>query len=996
MAVARYDLRWRRYGDDDWTVIENLPAQTSYRMEGLRPLTFYEIQVRATDEEGTGRWSPTGIASTDPGIAYNFRYRPTGPTDWTTVAEFLPDPAYRAEGLTPGTEYEAQARTVTPADESEWTASGTASTESQATAPSFADDTGDPISGTVGTAISAVAIPPATGNPNPAYSQIGASPSGITVTLPTLGNDGSITGTPTAAGSGTITVRATNSEGNDDWTVSYSFSAAGPALTLADHDQAGYDYDFLALIEAGFPSANTAVAYGIAPRNPTGGSIVAGDLMINGVEPITWLRFRTQDGGVRGGARISFNDDDLSDSDEHLGVYYAGDGNDLEIVFQTLTDAFSFPVAGNIGGSGNNYVIFNVPAAHQSIVNGLIAGDRFIIGTRRVSAATPVAAEPGSKSAGSPTATASATVAENPVTAEPGSKSAGNPTATASATVRSGTPISAQPGTKRAGAPTATVEATVLSAPPIAATPVAAEPGAKSAGAPTATARAAIVDQAIPAEPGAKRAGEPTATVEATVRSAPPIAATPVSAAPGTKSAGAPTATVEATVSAATLVTPPTIDTIPAVDGELVRMLITAGQAGVGSWYSRFTPPPPNDSFLSEGSISADSDNIIVADPTPGETFDDVQLSVDRVQWLGNDSSGGVNRYRLRFNREPRDAPIQVSYGAWLTGDENRNVLNPPTGQDGGVGDLDTNLQSSDPGADLSVYLAFESGVVYEVPLNTRFYNCGIHHMHVRLDDADVRAAANAVAVDDLINLVIALNSDSAPPPPAVSAEPGSKSAGVPTATASATVAEDPVSAEPGSKSAGAPTVTAEATVADATSVSAEPGSKSAGAPTATAQATVAAATAISAEPGSKSAGAPSATAEATVAAATPISAEPGSKSAGAPTASAEATVVTFLTLDDHDQAGYDYDFLALIEAGFPSANTAVAYGIAPRNPTGGSIVAGDLMINGVEPITWLRFRMEDGLNGGDRGGARISFNDDDLSDSDASGGLLRGGWKRS
>ena len=34
--------------------------------------------------------------------------------------------------------------------------------------------------------------------------------------------DGSITGTPTAVGSGTITITATNSEGSDDWTVAYS------------------------------------------------------------------------------------------------------------------------------------------------------------------------------------------------------------------------------------------------------------------------------------------------------------------------------------------------------------------------------------------------------------------------------------------------------------------------------------------------------------------------------------------------------------------------------------------------------------------------------------------------------------------------------------------------------------------------------------------------------------------------------------------------------
>ena len=36
-------------------------------------------------------------------------------------------------------------------------------------------------------------------------------------------------GTPTALGSGTITIRATNSEGSDDWTVDYTTAATATA-----------------------------------------------------------------------------------------------------------------------------------------------------------------------------------------------------------------------------------------------------------------------------------------------------------------------------------------------------------------------------------------------------------------------------------------------------------------------------------------------------------------------------------------------------------------------------------------------------------------------------------------------------------------------------------------------------------------------------------------------------------------------------------------------
>ena len=207
-----------------------------------------------------------------------------------------------------------------------------------------------------------------------------------------------------------------------------------------------------------------------------------------------------------------------------------------------------------------------------------------------------------------------------------------------------------------------------------------------------------------------------------------------------------------------------TIDTIPVRADEVVRMLITSGRAGAESWYSRFTTP--TGTYIDTGSFSGD--NIIVVDPTPGEVTDDVELSIDRVQWLGDDN----NRYRLRLNREPvaQDrpggfGPIQASFGHWLTGDPARNELvaaseNPSPG----LGDTDNRLQDADPGADLAIYLAFTEDVVHEVRFDTYFYNASYHYFHVRLDDDAVRAAANAVAVDDLINLVVARNSNFAPP----------------------------------------------------------------------------------------------------------------------------------------------------------------------------------------------------------------------------------------
>ena len=94
-------------------------------------------------------------------------------------------------------------------------------------APSYADDTGTPQAWTQSVAISGITVPAASGNPTPTYAPVGNLPAGITFNASTR----LILGTPTAIGSGTITIRATNSEGSDDWTVDYTTSAAGALST---------------------------------------------------------------------------------------------------------------------------------------------------------------------------------------------------------------------------------------------------------------------------------------------------------------------------------------------------------------------------------------------------------------------------------------------------------------------------------------------------------------------------------------------------------------------------------------------------------------------------------------------------------------------------------------------------------------------------------------------------------------------------------------------
>ena len=52
--------------------------------------------------------------------------------------------------------------------------------------------------------------------------------------MPIVVRDRQLVGTPTAIGSGTITIRATNSEGMADWTVDYTTAAAPAAPSFTD------------------------------------------------------------------------------------------------------------------------------------------------------------------------------------------------------------------------------------------------------------------------------------------------------------------------------------------------------------------------------------------------------------------------------------------------------------------------------------------------------------------------------------------------------------------------------------------------------------------------------------------------------------------------------------------------------------------------------------------------------------------------------------------
>ena len=64
--ITDYDYRYQWATDTSWTEVTNTRISgTTATIEGLAPSTFYDVQVRATNAEGSSDWSPAGIGSTN-------------------------------------------------------------------------------------------------------------------------------------------------------------------------------------------------------------------------------------------------------------------------------------------------------------------------------------------------------------------------------------------------------------------------------------------------------------------------------------------------------------------------------------------------------------------------------------------------------------------------------------------------------------------------------------------------------------------------------------------------------------------------------------------------------------------------------------------------------------------------------------------------------------------------------------------------------------------
>ena len=171
--------------------------------------------------------------------------------------------------------------TVTDDDGATATATVDVGVAAALAAPRFVDDTGDAQSWTAGIQIAPITVPAAVANPTPTYAVIGTLPTGILFNQ----NSRVISGTPTAFNSGTITIRATNSQGSADWTVTYTTTAGLAAPSFADNTGDPQDWfqgTTITPIVVPLANGNPAPSYNEVGSLPAGISFNRTTRIING------------------------------------------------------------------------------------------------------------------------------------------------------------------------------------------------------------------------------------------------------------------------------------------------------------------------------------------------------------------------------------------------------------------------------------------------------------------------------------------------------------------------------------------------------------------------------------------------------------------------------------------------------------------------------------------------------------------------------------------
>ena len=143
-AITDYDVRYRAGTSGDWTDVNHDGAATTATLTGLASGATFQVSVRATNDAGSGPWSPPGSGTTygpPQGFAawsgdaqvtltwtapaagadiarHEYRFKTTGdyPAEWTEIDESAPggvnDASFVVTGLTNDVAYTFQLRRV--------------------------------------------------------------------------------------------------------------------------------------------------------------------------------------------------------------------------------------------------------------------------------------------------------------------------------------------------------------------------------------------------------------------------------------------------------------------------------------------------------------------------------------------------------------------------------------------------------------------------------------------------------------------------------------------------------------------------------------------------------------------------------------------------------------------------------------------------------------------------------------------------------------------
>ena len=248
--ITDYDIRYRRSGSSVWSSWSHSGVSRTATIASLDPNVAYEIQVRAENSVGEGSYSSSGTGTTQAAVPdqvsdvtstsrttstitiswsqpssngrnitdYDVQYRRSGNTTWISRSHDGTSRTATISGLDDGITYQIQVRAENSLGEGAWSSSVSFSTNHVRVLPGLPHISSQ--SGTVGTSLS-VSFPGATGGATNRIYSMSNLPSGLSFTS----SGRTVSGTPQAAGTRTVTYTVVDGDGGSDsasfsWTIS--------------------------------------------------------------------------------------------------------------------------------------------------------------------------------------------------------------------------------------------------------------------------------------------------------------------------------------------------------------------------------------------------------------------------------------------------------------------------------------------------------------------------------------------------------------------------------------------------------------------------------------------------------------------------------------------------------------------------------------------------------------------------------------------------------